>query len=72
LVEGARTRVFDVTFSGQQSGQAWTSKMRVHVLDDRQVPRRIEMFDEQGTPAGFFDYTDLDAPITIDLPACPP
>jgi hypothetical protein len=30
------------------------------------------MFDEQGTPAGFFDYTDLDAPITIDLPACPP
>jgi len=69
-IEGARTQGYDVTFTEQREGRTTTSKMRMYMLADRQVPRRIESFDASGKSQGMMDYYDYDAPITIDLPAC--
>ena len=65
-IEGARTQGYDLTFTEQRG----TSKMRVYVLADQQVPRRIEGLDSSGRPAGSMDYYDFDAAFTIDPPAC--
>lgn len=70
-LDGARTRLYDVTFVTPSSSGPVTSRMRVHVLADRQLVRRVDMLDAGGQAAGAMEYYDFDAPITIDLPACP-
>lgn len=67
-IDGARTRGYDLTYVDQR--QNTNTKMRIYVLADRQVPRRIESFDANGKVLGGMDYYDFDAPITIDLPPC--
>ncbi len=71
-IDGARTRGYDMTVAQQSGGRTATSKMRLFVLADRQLPRRMETFDAAGRLQGGMDYYDYDAPFTIDLPACPP
>lgn len=65
-IDGARTLGYDLTFV-EQSG---TTKMRMYVLADRQLPRRTASFDASGKLVGGMDYYDFDAPITIELPPC--
>jgi hypothetical protein len=69
-VEGDRTQAYDLIIVSQEGGKTTTTKARMHVLTDRQVPRRMESFDDKGTLQGGMDFYDVDAPITIDLPAC--
>lgn len=70
-IEGARTQGYDVAFTEQRDGRTTTTRMRVYVLVDRQLTRRMEGLDASGKAQGSMDYYDYDAPITIDLPACP-
>ncbi len=65
-VDGARTHVYEMIMTAQgQSG-----KTRMHVLADRGVPRRWEMFDDSGKHMANMDFTDIGAAITIELPPC--
>lgn len=65
-VEGARTQVYEMAMT--ERGR--TNKTRMHVLADRGVPRRMEMFDESGKHLANMDFVDVGAAITIELPPC--
>jgi hypothetical protein len=68
-IDGAATQVFLSTQTGQGQGRSFGNKMRVYVLKDSGLPRRIEMLDAD-KPTMTMDYRDYDTPITIQLPQC--
>ncbi len=67
-IDGAATQVFLATQTGQGQGPSFVNKMRVYVLKDGGLPRRIEMLDTSDKPTMTMDYRDYDAPITIQQP----
>lgn len=69
-IDGAATQVFLATQPGQGQARSFGNKMRIYVLKDAGLPRRIEMLDGSGEPAMTADYRDYDAPIAIQLPPC--
>jgi len=68
-VDGTAAQVFLATQPGQGQGRPF-GKMRVYVLKDGGLPRRLEMLDASDKLAMIADYRDYDAPIAIQLPAC--
>lgn len=70
LIDGVKTRGYDVTTTVVNQGKSTTTRMRFYVLADRQVPRRIEILDTAGKLEGTIEYSDFDAPFTIELPKC--
>jgi hypothetical protein len=69
-IEGAKDRGYDVTMGVVQDGKNMTTRMRVYILSDRQMLRRMEMLQPDGTLQGTMEYSDFDAPISIELPKC--
>ena len=69
-IDGAATQVFLATQPGQRQGPSLGNKLRIYVLKDGGLPRRMEMLDASDKPAMIADYRDYDAPITIQLPPC--
>lgn len=67
-IAGAATQVFLAAQTGQ--GPSFAHKMRVYVLKDGGLPRRIEMLDTSDKPTMTMEYRDYDAPITIQQPPC--
>ncbi len=70
MIDGAAAQVFLATQTGQRPGPSVDNRMRVSVLKDGGLPRRMEMLDASGKPTMTIDYRDYDAPITIQLPQC--
>lgn len=69
-IDGARTQNYNMTIVAQESGRTTTTKVRLYVLADQKLPRRMEGLDANGSAQGGMDFSDFDAAITIDLPAC--
>lgn len=70
MIEGAKTQGYQYTSASQQQGRGFSNKMRVYLLQDGGLPRRIEMLNDKEANAGTMDYYDFNAPITIDMPKC--
>jgi hypothetical protein len=69
-IDGATAEVFLATQASQQQGSSFTIKMRVYVLKESGLPRRVEMLDASGHPTITMDYRDYNALFTIVLPQC--
>lgn len=69
-IDGAAAQVYLAAQTGRGQGQSMGGKMRVYVLKDRGLPRRLEMLDASDKPTMIVDFRDYDAPITIQLPPC--
>jgi len=69
-IDGAPVQVYLAMPAGQGQGPSMVGKMRVYVLNDRGLPRRMEVLDAADKPTMTADYRDYDAPITIQLPPC--
>lgn len=70
IINGEKTQGYDMTVTGQDKGRSTTTRMRLYVLADRQVPRRMDVFDTAGKLQGSMEYSDYDAPIAFELPKC--
>jgi hypothetical protein len=69
-IDGAAAEVFLATQASQQQGSSFAVKMRVYVLKESGLPRRVEMLDASGHLTITMDYRDYNALFTIVLPQC--
>ena len=68
-IGGAAAQVFLATLISQVQASS-PSKMRVYVLKDGGLPRRVEMLDASGHPMMTMDYGGYNGLITIMVPHC--
>jgi len=69
-IDGAKARAYDVEMGGVQNGKTRAYHLHVYVLSDRQLLRRMELVNPDGTLQGTMEYSDFDAPMAIELPSC--
>lgn len=64
-IEGAATKSYEI-----QSTSGPAVRVRLHILADIGLPRRVEILEAPMVGAAVADFTDYDAPIRIELPQC--
>jgi len=67
-LEGARTQSYEVVYTPSANAKPVT--IRVFVLQNSGVLRRIGVLDKEEKVTVTIDYYDFNASITIELPAC--
>jgi hypothetical protein len=69
-IDGAAAAVFLATQTIQAQGSSFTIKMRVSVLKESGLPRRVELLDASNSPGLTLDYGGYNSLITILVPHC--
>jgi outer membrane lipoprotein-sorting protein len=66
----AAAAVFLATQTSQVQGSSYNIRMRIYVLKESGLPRRVELLDASNNPAMTMDYGGYNSLITIMVPHC--
>jgi hypothetical protein len=69
-IGGAPAAVFLATQTSQVQGSSYNIRMRVYVLKESGLPRRVELLDASNKPTMTMDYGGYNSLITIIVPHC--